>query len=360
MAAKKKEDLLYGVHDKTSAEQALKEAGAGYEKSQAVQDAQKQLEQYMESKPGEYVSGYQQKIDGLLDQILNREGFSYDFSTDPMYQTYKNQYVHQGKLAMQDSMAGAAALTGGYGSSFAMAAGSQAYQGYLNQLNDKIPELYQMALDRYDSEGKGMHDALDQLMGAEKASHDAYQKQLDSYYKGLDRYMEMADSAYEHDYGEYQDFLESLTDMRDYYANQDQQAFRRKQDELAHELAVKKFEESIRQWQAEQAAAAAKQAESTRRWEIEQANARKKWQAQLALNREQLAFKREQLAYKKMPTEEDGPIFPIKDLTKKEKFELYLGEMGSNHSKKPRLTKKDKAGARSDWMMEAVNGTSGH
>ncbi len=52
MAAKKKEDLLYGVHDKTSAEQALKEAGAGYEKSQAVQDAQKQLEQYMESKPG--------------------------------------------------------------------------------------------------------------------------------------------------------------------------------------------------------------------------------------------------------------------------------------------------------------------
>ncbi len=352
MAARRKEDLLYGVTDKTSAEQALQEASSGYQASQAVQNAQNQLEQYMQSKPGEYTSGYQQKIDGLLDQILNREGFSYDFSTDPMYKTYKNQYVHQGKLAMQDSMAGAAALTGGYGSSFAMAAGSQAYQGYLNQLNDKIPELYQMALDRYDSEGKGMHDALDQLMSVEKSAHDAYKDQVDSYYKGLDRYMDMADSAYKKDYGEYQDLLESLTDMRDYYASQDQQEFQRRQDELAHELAVKKFEESIRQWQAEQEAAAARQAESTRRWEIEQANAQQKWREQMALNREQLAYKKS--LPKKKEKETKRPVFPSKDLTKKEKFDLYIGEMGSNHKKKSSLKKKDKAEVRRDFMMGGI------
>lgn len=354
MAASRKEELLYGVTDKTSAEQALQQASSGYQESQAVQDAQKQLEQYMQSKPGAYTSGYQQKMDGLMDQILNREGFSYDFSTDPLYQTYKNQYVHQGKLAMQDSMASAAALTGGYGSSFAMAAGSQAYQGYLNQLNDKIPELYQMALDRYDREGKGMHDALNQLMSAEKAAQDAYQDEVDRYYKGLDRYMDMADSAYKKDYGEYQDLLESLTDMRDYYASQDQQAFQRRQDELAHELAVKKFEESIRQWQAEQEAAAARQAEATRRWEIEQANAQQKWREQMAFNREQLAYRKS--VQKKTEEKKKNTVFPSKDLTKKEKFDLYIGEMGSNHNKKSSLNKKDRAAVRSEFMMGGISG----
>lgn len=296
MAAKKRQDLAQSITDKASAEQALRDAA--YEQSQEVQDAQEQLKQYQQNKPGEYVSGYQQKIDGLLDQILNREGFSYDFSTDPMYHSYRDQYVHQGRLAMQDSMAEAAAMTGGYGSSYAAAAGSQAYQGYLNQLNERIPELYQAALDRYDKEGNWMKTELESLTDAEKQAQKAYQEEVDRYYKGLDHYTKVADSLYKQDYGAYQDMLDSLTDMRDYYAGQEQQAFQRKQSELAHELAVKKFEESIRQWQAEQAAAAARQAEATRRWEAEQALAREKWKAQMAYNRESLALRRQQAAEK--------------------------------------------------------------
>ncbi len=296
MAAKKRQDLAQSVTDRTSAEQALRDAA--YEQSQEVKDAQEQLKQYQENKPGEYVSGYQQKIDGLLNQILNREGFSYDFSTDPLYHSYRDQYLHQGRLAMQDTMAEAAAMTGGYGSSYAAAAGSQAYQGYLNRLNERIPELYQAALDRYDREGNWMKTELESLTGAEKQAQQAYQEEVDRYYKGLDHYTKRADTLYKQDYGAYQDMLDSLADMRDYYAGQEQQAFQRKQSELAHELAVKKFEESIRQWQAEQAAAAARQAESTRRWEAEQALARAKWKEQMAYNRESLALRRRQAAAK--------------------------------------------------------------
>lgn len=345
MASRKKENVLQGVTDKTSAEQALQEAS--YEKSQAVLDAQNQLEQHMAHKPGEYTSGYQQQIDGMLDQILNREGFTYDFSTDPMYQSYKNQYVHEGRLAMQNSMAEAAALTGGYGSSYGVAAGSQAYQGYLNQLNDKIPVLYQAALDRYDSEGKQMHDALDDLLGAEKAAHTAYQAEVDNYYKGLSQYRDLADSAYKKDYQEYQDMIDSLTDMRDYYAAQDEQAFKRKQDELAHELAVKKFEESVRQWQAEQAAAAAKQAEAVRQWEAEQAAAEAKWRAQLAQSRAELAYKRGQ-ANKKEKTASGHSS----KITKREMVQMITA---ADDKKKPAPSKKAQAQIRTEAMRDVMN-----
>ena len=290
MAQNKKKQGLQGVTDRASAEQAMQQAA--YEKSQAVLDAQAQLEQHLQQKPGEYVSGYQEKIDGMMDQILHREGFSYDFTADPLYQGYKNQYVHQGRLAMQDSLAGAAALTGGYGSSYAAAAGSQAYQNQLNQLHEKIPALYQAALDRYDAEGSHMQQALEQLLGADKQAQQAHQNKLDNYFKELEQYTELADSAYEKDYGAYRDQLDALADLRDYYAGQEQQAFQREQAQQAHALAVKKYEDSVRRWQAEQAAEAARQAadaarqaEDARRWQAQLANNRAAWQAQLADHR---------------------------------------------------------------------------
>ena len=60
-----------------------------------------------------YNSKYQQQIDALLDQVAGRGSFNYDVGSDPLYQAYKNQYVQGGRLAMQDTMGQAAALTGG-------------------------------------------------------------------------------------------------------------------------------------------------------------------------------------------------------------------------------------------------------
>ena len=47
-------------------------------------------------------------------------------------------------------MGQAAALTGGYGNTYAQNVGQQAYGAYMQGLTDKIPELYQLALDKYD------------------------------------------------------------------------------------------------------------------------------------------------------------------------------------------------------------------
>ena len=93
-------------------------------------------------------------IDDVLKQYLNREKFSYDFNEDALYQQYKDKYIQQGKMAMQDTMGQAAALTGGYGNSYAATVGNQAYNASLENLNDIIPELYQLAYDRYNQEGQ--------------------------------------------------------------------------------------------------------------------------------------------------------------------------------------------------------------
>ena len=104
----------------------------------------------LETKTPTLDPAYNQKValsDDILNQLKNKK-FSYDINGDALYHQYKNQYAQQGKLASQDTMAQAAAMTGGYGNSYAATAGNQAYQGYLTKLNDVIPELYHLPMKR--------------------------------------------------------------------------------------------------------------------------------------------------------------------------------------------------------------------
>lgn len=110
-----------------------------YQQSQQVQDTYDRLQNTLNNKPGAFNSAYTDKLNNLYDQLMNREKFSYNFNADPMYQMYKEQYTQQGRQAMEDTMGQAAALTGGYGSSYSQTAGQQTYQNYLTQLNNMIP-----------------------------------------------------------------------------------------------------------------------------------------------------------------------------------------------------------------------------
>ena len=127
-----------------------------YAASDIVNDAWNKLNALQH--PGEFQYGNQQMLEEAFNKIMNGEKFSYDINGDALYQQYKDQYVNQGKLAMQDAMGQAAAMTGGYGNSYAQSVGQQTYQGYLQQLNDKIPELYQLALNKYNMERQDLKD----------------------------------------------------------------------------------------------------------------------------------------------------------------------------------------------------------
>lgn len=103
-----------------------------------------------------YTPVWEEAAQQYLQQYQNREPFSYDFATDALWQQYADQYANSAKLAMMDTMGQAAAMTGGYGSTWAQAVGQQAYNQQMSQLNNIIPELESRAYDRYQQEGNDL------------------------------------------------------------------------------------------------------------------------------------------------------------------------------------------------------------
>lgn len=198
-----------------------------YKPSDAVMNAQAALNNVNTAKPGAYTSQYDAQIQDIYNKIMGRQDFSYDLNADMLYQQYKDQYQLMGKQAMQDTMGQAAALTGGYGNSYAATAGNQAYQGYLQQLNNKIPELYALAYDQYNQEGQDLMQQYQMAQGAEDAAYGRYQ---DQYNQWLNEY-QMANDAYnterEWDYGQNQDALAywqgiAQQENADYWKGRDQ------------------------------------------------------------------------------------------------------------------------------------------
>lgn len=115
-----------------------------------LQQSQAALDSHLTAKPGDYQSKYQGQIDQVMQSITSRKPFQYDVNADALYQQYKDRYTQMGRQAMRDTVGQAAALTGGYGNTYAQNVGQQAYGQYMQGLTDKIPELYQLALDKYD------------------------------------------------------------------------------------------------------------------------------------------------------------------------------------------------------------------
>ena len=172
------------------------------EDAQAAKDA---LDAHNANKPGEYSSQWQSQLDSLMNQIMNREKFSYDLNGDALYQQYKDKYIQQGKLAMADTMGQAAAMTGGYGSSYAQSVGQQAYQGQLDNLNDVVPELYQMALNKYNQEGQDLYNQYGLVMDRENTDYGRYRDTVSDFYTDRDYLTGRADTEREFDYGKYVD-----------------------------------------------------------------------------------------------------------------------------------------------------------
>lgn len=208
-----------------------------YQESDLVAQAKAALQAQLNNKPDAYQSTYQQQINDVLNKILNREKFSYDLNGDALYQQYKDQYTTQGKQAMMDTMGQAAALTGGYGNSYAQSVGQQTYQGYLQQLNDKVPELYQLALNKYDMEGDDLLNQYSLYTDRENDEYGKYRDSLNDYYTNLDYLTNQYQDERNFDYGKYTDNM-----------NMGYQTYK---DQLSNAMWQTEFETSNEQWQKE-------------------------------------------------------------------------------------------------------------
>ncbi len=126
-----------------------------------------------------FTSPFDEVGKALYEEWASRPAFSYDVGSDPLYAQYRDRYVTEGKRAMQDTMGRAAAATGGYGNSFAVSAGQQAFDASLSDLADVVPELYALAYDRYETEGDELLRRIDVAGEFAERDYERYRDEVE-------------------------------------------------------------------------------------------------------------------------------------------------------------------------------------
>lgn len=176
-----------------------------YTASEKVQQAQAAVEKHESTKPETFSSAYDGALRQVMDRILNREDFRYNLAGDALYRQYRNQAVQNGRLAMEDTLGRAAALTGGYGNSYAQSVGQQAYHRELDALADRIPELYNLAMGQYQLQSQNLRQKYDLLSGAKQQEYRQYQDGLSAWQKEAEQLWQRYTDARDTDYDAYRD-----------------------------------------------------------------------------------------------------------------------------------------------------------
>ena len=195
------------------------------------QDAVTAAQNLLNQQLGSYQSQYGSQIDGLIQQLQGQKPFEYDVNTDPLYLQLRDQWMRDGKLAMEDTMGQAAQLTGGYGNSYAQTAGQQVYNAHLRGLTEMVPQLKEAARADYDAENAYLMQQLGLLMDQDSQDYSRWMDELErqryaeqlEYDRGRDQ---LADQRYDQEW-QYQQGRDQLADQR----YQDELAYGREQDQ---------------------------------------------------------------------------------------------------------------------------------
>lgn len=230
-----------------------------YVASQSVNDTKNALDLHEQNKVADWTGGtYGESLKAALDRINNREKFTYDLNGDALYQQYKDQYINQGRMAMQDTMGQAATMTGGYGNSYAATVGNQAYQGYLQKLNDVVPELYNLALNKYNLEGQDLKDQYSLLKDQYNTEYGQHRDKVGDWNAEAARLSDKYYNESNLDYSRYADNRDYHTNEYntergyDYgmYSDAYNRAFASYQEQEAADRAAAQLAQSARQHQA--------------------------------------------------------------------------------------------------------------
>ncbi len=176
----------------------------------------------------QYDSKNSTQIDSLLNAILNREPFSYDYKTDPTYLAYEDKYKRLGDRAREDTLGNVAALNGGYASSWATSAASQAQNDYNQQLSDVIPTLYDAAYNRYLDEDSLKRNDLGLVMDVDNTNYDRYRDTI-------------SDSQWEQNFGLSKDQFELSEDQFEWGKEMDMWS-------MENTEATQEFEKLMSRW----------------------------------------------------------------------------------------------------------------
>ncbi len=210
MAKNKEKDLL---------EEEYEEEYDVYVPSESVTVAKDYLKQVKNSG---YDRKWADRLDSLVDMYVNRADFDYSPEDDLVWQQAKATALREGKRAMEDTVARAVSLSGGYANSYAATAGAQAFERAVTDVAASADDYYARAYEKYLDEENRLIDEMTLIGKLDDAEYSRYMDMLDR-----------AESDYEDEYD------------RDYTAWRDLVADRRYADETAYEREYKALRDAV-------------------------------------------------------------------------------------------------------------------
>ena len=155
-------------------------------------------------KIGSYNSQYAPQVEEALNKVTN---WSYDPMQDASYQALAKVYGARGNIAAKNSLADAAALNGGYGTSYAVSAAQQARNQYNQELASYVPQLEQTAYERATGTLNALRAADDTAYGRFRDTEgDRQWKYTQDYQKYRDQEAD-AQWAWSQNYNKYRDLM---------------------------------------------------------------------------------------------------------------------------------------------------------
>ncbi|MBR6951300.1 MAG: hypothetical protein IKH56_06185 [Oscillospiraceae bacterium] len=197
-------------------------AAKPFEESEEARRWREKLERTAEQRPGGYSGAYAERLAEMYDRLNSRQPFRYDPARDGLYLSAREQAARLGQRAMRDTMGQAAALTGGYGSTYAQAAGQQAYDNYLLRLNEQVPELARLARQSYDADTDALYRQYEAARAADETDYARARDALADWRGDLQLYESMYSSQRDREKDLYDAALEQARWQADFDENQRQ------------------------------------------------------------------------------------------------------------------------------------------
>lgn len=212
--------------------------------SQNVMSAQQYLDALVKGEKPQYQTSYAPQIQELYDKVMNRGNFKYDVNADPLYQQLRAEQMNSGRLAMEDTIAQATGLSGGYGNSFAQAAGQQQYNQYIQQLTGQIPELRNQARQEWAEEGDALQNQLAMAQQMDAQEYEKFRTEVSDLWNNM-----------QFDYQKEQDALAEQWNQKNYQLQQQQLAQQAayQQQQLALQQQQLAAQQAAQQWQQQMA-----------------------------------------------------------------------------------------------------------
>lgn len=140
--------------------------------------AEQEERAWSQQAPAAYESRNKETMDALTGQV----GSGYDGSTlAKAYQQYREQATDAAAKSAENAQATAAALAGGYGSSYADSVARQNQAAALEGIASAVPGLRSKALTEYQNEQNGLLAALSGMGTTEALDRSAYGSNLANY-----------------------------------------------------------------------------------------------------------------------------------------------------------------------------------